>query len=269
MLPFMREQNDDSPKPLKEQGFLEKSPAQKSSAHGTAVADQTSDSKQQSGHGAGGAVEQNTSQNLGASDGGIQVAAEPSGGDREAQYLTVAGRGKVVRKLTYLLVALFISGLVCLFIMIKKTTPNVAAASGGNDTQIELAISRLTGVSSEMFSRMDEIVRKFYEFSDVQQVKVNELVKNPFKHEIYFGDLRTGPNRLQSGFGRDAEAIRQLTGSMQLLSIIESDLGNCCMIDDSVLYEGDSIRGFKVREIGDKSVKLQSEESEIVLKLSE
>ncbi|MHC4722572.1 MAG: hypothetical protein ACYS6I_07670, partial [Planctomycetota bacterium] len=61
----------------------------------------------------------------------------------------------------------------------------------------------------------------------------------------------------------------QLAQDMQLLSIIQSDQGNCCMIDDRILYEGDSIRGFKVREIGDTAVKLQSQESEIVLKLSE
>jgi len=41
------------------------------------------------------------------------------------------------------------------------------------------------------------------------------------------------------------------------------------MIDDRILYEGDSIRAFKVCQIGDSSVKLESEGMEIVLKLSE
>ena len=34
-----------------------------------------------------------------------------------------------------------------------------------------------------MADRMDEIVQKFYEFSDVFQVKVGELAKNPFEVE--------------------------------------------------------------------------------------
>ena len=56
---------------------------------------------------------------------------------------------------------------------------------------------------------------------------------------------------------------------LQLLSIMQSDQGNCCMINDRILYEGDSIRGFKVCRIGDSFVKLKYEDVEIVLKLSE
>jgi hypothetical protein len=41
------------------------------------------------------------------------------------------------------------------------------------------------------------------------------------------------------------------------------------MINDRILYERDSIRGFKVRQISDSFVKLESEGVEIVLKLSE
>ena len=39
---------------------------------------------------------------------------------------------------------------------------------------------------------MDEIVKKFYEFSDVVQVKVGELAKNPFEVEGFTKDLKTG-----------------------------------------------------------------------------
>jgi len=41
------------------------------------------------------------------------------------------------------------------------------------------------------------------------------------------------------------------------------------MIDDKILYEGDSIKSFKVSQIGDSFVKLESEGTEILLKLSE
>ena len=39
---------------------------------------------------------------------------------------------------------------------------------------------------------MGEIVKKFYEFSDVVQVKVNELVKNPFEVEGFAKNLKAG-----------------------------------------------------------------------------
>jgi preprotein translocase subunit SecG len=188
----------------------------------------------------------------------------------QQEYLTVAARDKKnVRRSTILLGGLFILGLLCLWFMIKKSSPQTAAASPGKvsteEAQIETAIAQLTGVRSEMFSRMDEIVKKFYEFSDVQQVKVDELVKNPFKHEIFLGSLK---EKSDTEIMRQGQ-LRQQTKDMQLLSIVATDTGKCCVIDDKRLYEGDSIRGFNVRQIGDSTVLLESDGVEIILKLSE
>ena len=191
---------------------------------------------------------------------------------QESEYLTVASQGKRVRKSTTLLAVIFIIGLLCLWFMIKKSTPQSASATSGNkeETLIESAITRLTGIKLEMFSRMDEIVGKFYEFSDVLQVKVNELAKNPFELETFLANLKEKP-----GAGEiDAkklwqQQIRYKSEGMQLLSIIQSNQENRCMIDDKILREGDSIQGFKVRQIGDNYVKLESDGVEIVLKLSE
>jgi len=202
-------------------------------------------------------------------------AADSTKETQEQEYLTVATQGKQVRKTTILLAVLFGIGLLSLWFMIKKSAPQTAAGSAGTeDTQIEMAISRLTGVRSEMFSRMDEIVKKFDEFSDVQQVQVGELVKNPFELEMFLDNVEETSDT--EGRSSDIEAermrrqwLRQQTKNLQLLSIMRSDQGNCCMINDRILYEGDSIRGFKVCQIGDSFVKLESEGVEIVLKLSE
>jgi len=140
--------------------------------------------------------------------------------------------------------------------MIKRSAPQATAAAGVGmqELRIEEAITGFAGVRSEMFSRMGEIVKKFYQFSDVQQVDVHELVKNPFE--------------LDTGYSARIEN-REARSEMQLLSIMRSNQGNCCMIDDRILYEGDSIRGFKVRQIGDSTVSLESGDLEITLKLSE
>jgi preprotein translocase subunit SecG len=187
----------------------------------------------------------------------------------QQEYLTVAARDKKnVRRSTILLGGLFILGLLCLWFMIKKSSPQTAMARSGQvsteEAQLEKAIAQLIGVRSEMFNRMGEIVKKFYEFSDVQQVKVDELVKNPFKHEILLGNLNETSDTEKGSFG-----MRQQTKDMQLLSIVATDTGKCCVIDDKRLYEGDSIRGFNVRQIGDSTVLLESDGVEIILKLSE
>jgi len=205
-----------------------------------------------------------------------KAAGKPPGDgtnkSQEPEYLTVAARGKRVRKSTTLLAVLFIIGLLCLWFMIKKSTPKAASAEAGNkeDTLIETAITRLTGVKSEIFSRMDEIVSKFYEFSDVPQVKVNELSKNPFELETFLANLREKPGAEEIDVKKLwQQQIRYKSKGMQLLSIMQSDQGNCCMIDDRILYEGDSIKGFKVLQIGDSYVKLESDGVQITLKLSE
>jgi hypothetical protein len=186
-------------------------------------------------------------------------------------YLTVTAQDKNARRSTILLGGVFILGLVCLLFMIKKSSPQTAAASSGQtgmeEAQIESAITQLVGVRSEMFGRMGEIVKKFYEFSDVQQVKVDELVKNPFIFEIFLGSLREKSDAEKRYFD-NIELMRKTKG-MRLMSIVATESGKCCIIDDKRLYEGDSIGDFNVRQIGDSTVSLESNGVEIVLKLSE
>jgi preprotein translocase subunit SecG len=223
-----------------------------------------------------------------------QAGGETTPGDgaektQEKEYLTVAAHEKRTRKSTTLLAILFIVGLLCLGYMIKKSTPKAALAASDSteDTQLETAISRLTGVKSEMFNSMETVVNKFYEFSDVLQVKVGELAKNPFKLELGTANGKE-ESRVEITVPEiDTEMvkqrqIRQEAKEMQLLSIMQSDRGKCCMIGDKILYEGEYIKDFKVRQIGGSFVKLewdpdhnnipsdgQSQAVEIMLNLSE
>jgi preprotein translocase subunit SecG len=202
-----------------------------------------------------------------------QPAAGADQSPRDEEYLTVSAGGRNVKKTTSMLVALFVIGLISLGFMIKKSTPQTAAASDADaESRIEAAIARLTGIKAEMFSRMDEIVEKFYEFSDVQQVHVNQLAKNPFQHELLWTDLKKGPE-VDDDMLRQ-QRLRKQAQMLRLLSIIRSEQGNCCMIDDKILREGDYIKGFRVSQIGQNFVKLELERNQtdnlqIVLKLDE
>jgi len=214
-------------------------------------------------------------------DSSLQKPPAAAGGTvadsaEEQEYLTVAAHNKNARKSTMLLAALFVIGLLCLFFMIKKSTPQTTTAAAVNteQMQIETAIARLTGVRAEMFDRMDKIVKKFYEFSDVQQVNVNELAKNPFKREVFLGSLKNISDTEERDSDIDIEMmrkqqLRQQAKNMRLLGIMQSEQGNCCMLDDRILHKGDSIKGFSVKQIGDSFVKLDSKGVEIILKLSE
>lgn len=186
-----------------------------------------------------------------------------NGEPAEEQYLTVADPGGRTRKSTILLAVLFIAGLLCLWFMIKKSTPSAAVATtvDTEEVQVEAALARLTGVKSEMFNRMDQIVKKFYEFSNVLQVKVSELAKNPFTLDLFTKKAKKEPD-VEKAPKVDAvllwrRQIEQKAQGMQLLSIMQSDQGQCCMIADNILRKGDSIDGFKVQQIGEDYVNLE------------
>ena len=190
----------------------------------------------------------------------------PQGGhtsdDGAQEFLTVATNRSKLRKSTILVAILVAIGLVCLWFMIRKSQPQAASAKQADEeeTQLEAAIGRLTGVSSEMVNKMDRIVKKFYEFSDVFQVKVDELVKDPFEAEVFAKEIEQEVLASED-VGVQATLIRQQrarerAATLQFLSVMESDDGNACMVNDRILREGDKIEGFLLKRIGSDFIDL-------------
>jgi preprotein translocase subunit SecG len=208
-------------------------------------------------------------------------------GSQGQEFLTVAANTKSLRRSTTLVAVLVGIGLICLLLMIRRSQPQAAGASEsqGDQTKIEAAITRLTGVRSEMVDRMDEIVQKFYEFSDVVQVKVGELSKNPFEVENSMKDLQTvaaveDPQAHAEQIRR--QRVQEQAKTLKLLSIMRSEQGDCCMINDQILRQGDVVSGFTIARVGSNFVELvwpargasdagvsPTEEMKIELKLSE
>ena len=200
--------------------------------------------------------EQNQGDKSNKNSGSDKSQDQKIGKIHEQEYLTVATQENRARNSTIMLAVLFIIGMLCLWFMIRKSSPQSASAEfvETEEAQIETAISRLTGVKSEMFNKMDEIVRKFYEFSDVLQVQVNELVKNPFKIELFMNDLGAKPEVEEKADEVDPELlwqqkIRQQAEELQLLSIMQSEHdalseqnsnsepNYCCMVNNDTLVE--------------------------------
>ncbi len=196
------------------------------------------------------------------SGGSGQREANAPGKGEPQDYLTVAASSKNLRKSTIVVAILVAVGLACLGYMIRKSQPQSASAQPGKDeeTSIETAISRLTGVSTEMVSRMDEIVDKFYEFSDVFQIGVADLAKNPFEVEELMGAVKDEAVPVRDDRAKAAlirrEMIKKKAENLALLSVMRSDEGNACMINDRILRQGDRIEGFVVTQIAASSVEL-------------
>jgi hypothetical protein len=107
---------------------------------------------------------------------------------------------------------------------------------------------------------MDEIVNKFYEFSDVFQVEVGELVKNPFEVGMFMGAIKDEGPTPQDAAARAAlvrrERLKERASTLKLLSVMRSDDGDACMINDRILRQGDSIEELTITQIGGDSVLL-------------
>jgi hypothetical protein len=180
----------------------------------------------------------------------------PPGSD----YIVPAAQEKTIKQGTIVLAILFVVGLAGLWYMVKKTSPNAAMAE--DDTQIASAIARVSQTKTELYKGIDDVVAKFKEFSSVKQVSVNELQKNPFTHSDF---VQT--NSLQDG-SQNRDQIERSGQMLQLLSIMKSPHGNCCMINDKILYKGDTINNWKVDSITDTSVELSSDDMKVVLRMS-
>ncbi len=187
---------------------------------------------------------------------------EPSVADGE--FLARAHHGKNLKQSTIILAVLFTVGAVCVWFMIKKVTPPPAdAAVGTEEAKIENAIAQLTGIRTEMDTRMGDIVTRFSEFSDVEQVGVADLKKNSFAIELSVGDFE---HTLEPGRRKEVEERAQ---GLQLWSIMASPQNACCMINNKILYKGDKIDGFTVTKINSRFVEVEFRGIGVILRMSE
>jgi len=192
-----------------------------------------------------------------------QTTSEGSPNVSEQDYIAVSTSTSRVRRSTAVLAVLLVAGLACIWLMVKKTSPQPAGAATAeaNAVDIEKEIIRITGAKSEVFEKMDELVGKFNEFSEVPQVEVNQLVKNPFEQETFLANLKTDITDAQPVITIDHQAIRRQKAQKQadelnLTTIMLSHQRNCCMIDDKFFYQGDSIGDFTITGIESNFVKL-------------
>ncbi|MHC5160639.1 MAG: hypothetical protein ACYSOC_03285 [Planctomycetota bacterium] len=182
-------------------------------------------------------------------------------------YLTVSNNSQKVRKSTTAVAVLFAIGALGLWLMVKKTTPAAANAEPSqNQVQLETALAQLDSMKAEMDSQMNSVSGRFYQFNNVDQVEVEELKKNPFIR----GEMGGGSGTSGAGDQR-LEQIQQeaqiLSMNLELWSITATPKGICCMIDDKVLYQGDTYRNMTVKSITEKIVTLEYKGTDVELKM--
>jgi preprotein translocase subunit SecG len=184
-------------------------------------------------------------------------------------YLTVAGHKKRLKQSTIILIAVFVVGAFGVWMMIRKAVPSVAAAAAAAQkkdevTEIETAVAQLNGMQSEVSSQMKNVTARLNHLSEVGQIAVEDLRKNPFAR-VRLADQTNADDPMQKQFAE--EQTRRNAAGLQLWSITASPVGACCMINDKLLHLGDKIEGFSVREIRTASVIVEQNGIKVELKL--
>ena len=201
----------------------------------------------------------------------LPASSDMPDGDQAASttedYLTVSGQSQKVRRSTMILAVLFAVGALGIWLMVKKTTPAAANAEPSqNQVQLETALAQLDSMQAEIDSQMNSVAGRFYQFNNVDQVGVEELKKNPFIRK----EMDCVPGSSGAG-SQQAEQIQQeaqvIAMGLELWSITATPKGMCCMIDDKVLYQGDTYRNMTVKSITEKGVTLEYKGTDVELKM--
>jgi preprotein translocase subunit SecG len=194
-----------------------------------------------------------------------------SGLCQQDDFLTVSGHGKKLRQSTMMLGILFAVAAVMVWFMVKKTTPTTASAATNEDqTQLETALAQLNTMQTEMDTQMDSVVGRFYQFSNVDQVEVDQLKKNPFERELGKAKKQSDAQKMaESELSYIREKAQRQAAELELWSITSTPKGKCCMLNDKLLYVGESINGMTVKTIGEKTVTLEYNSVLIELKMGE
>ncbi len=183
--------------------------------------------------------------------------------DSQSEFIESCAQEKNVKKTTTILACLFAVGVISIWLMIQKATPESATAQTAvEDVQIEIALAQLTGMKTEMFDKMDSMVNKFYEFSNFEQVDLDDLNRDPFQYALFGSQTAADNETLEQNILPDTllrnQELKRKADALQLLSIMQTPQGNCCMIDDLLLYENDKIEDFTVSKIGEDFVQLKA-----------
>lgn len=197
---------------------------------------------------------------------GATEAAEDTGSLQVHDYLKPASHAKNAKQGTIILVILFLIGAAGVWWMIKKSGLSVAqGASEEEASQIDQALAQLTSFQTLMSDQMDSVSGRFFQASELGQITVADLKKNPFRQEWILEQAAEDLSINQSLMRK--EEMQRRAAQLKLWSITEREENSCCMIQDKVLYVGDAIHGFTVQEIFPDRVVLVYDDLTVELKI--
>ncbi|HAU36609.1 MAG TPA: hypothetical protein DCX07_02690 [Phycisphaerales bacterium] len=199
---------------------------------------------------------------------------EAAGGDHAAK---TAHPRHAVSKGNLMLLGLFISGLVAVYLMSLRTGPQEATAEQQTaQKQVDLALAQFlaTPASNAQRNLAASVVDNFYSDTRQRQIPRDQLRSNPFEYRApasrqvavaATADDAPPPEPKDLAQEQAMEAVRQLT----LQSVLVGSHGATAMVSNNLLTEGQTISGWKVEKIRPDEVVLTWKNQKHVLRISQ
>ncbi len=176
---------------------------------------------------------------------------------------------KPAKRTTAILAGVVIAGAIALFLMIKQVSPASLETVNKDQMAIDIALSQLSSGES-LTKQIDSVVKRFYDFSNVPQVEVKWLQKNPFT----LSSKLIAPDDISKTKNEKPEvAIKNgridIADTINVYGVMNIDGKFCCMIDDRLFYVGDKYKNFTVSKISSGSVVLTKDGKHISIKIDD
>lgn len=158
---------------------------------------------------------------------------------------------KSVHRNTMILFGVCVLAVAAIYLFGLRTQPGDPSAQEQElQDQLELALAKLAVRSQNDANpdSADDMVQLFYDYPGHQQLTLEELVRNPF---IRFAEA---PNEPVEDTGPSYQQCQQRLAQHQLQSVMHSDKGSSCLIDNEVYTPGQQLDIFTIQSINQDSV---------------
>jgi hypothetical protein len=183
-------------------------------------------------------------------------------GDAETEFV-VSEEKKPVNRGSLVLFALVLAGAGATYLMFLRTGPKPAdAAIAAETAQASTTITTFLNegnsnikLMESMLKNTEKVVQQFLSYPSMTQVPLSALKTNPFR----FAEAKApGESESESASKKRREeerlaALKAVQG-LQLQSVMHGDSRKACMINNTLVQEGQSIDGFTIEKINPNGI---------------
>ena len=187
---------------------------------------------------------------------------ETLGDGADDSEFVISSESKPANRGTLVLFGLVLAGVGLTYLMFLRTGPKAADAAAVQETaQASQTISTFLNdgnanikLMESMLKNTKKVVEQFLNYPNMTQVPLSDLKTNPFRFSApKVGESETDAvNRKR----RDEERLTMLKAvqGLQLQSVMHGEVRKACMINNTLVQEGQVIEGFTVEKINPQGI---------------